>query len=644
MYDTNQASIILNYLRLIQMSVPGVPTQFVGNYTTTNDYIDFSWTASTGSVLYYYIYYYPSVGIGNTVYVAGTEVAYRFENVTYGLQYTFRISASNEYGESLLSDPTPSFSIIGLPTPPYNVTAFSRPGETRTTVSWFPPTNLLGSTISYYIVRVYTNHVLMSTHQTNSNTTSLLFTDLSFGTLYNFSVAALTNAGETAFSLQSSNFILTPSFPSAPTNVVATQNHDSADVSWFAPNSNGSPIIYYTIIDSFNQIQVRTPDASTTFNVSNLQFNTTYYFQVYATNGIGQSLYSNPATTFLLTNLVPDPPTQIMASSVPGNTTATVSWLPGSSNGSDILSYTLTYGSNHLTTTTPSIVLYDLSFQTVYTFVVEATNSIGTSVPSAPSSPFSLTPSVPDAPTNLQATSTAGSTSATLTWTRPYAHGSTITGYNILITPSEGSPSVSFIGGDVSTGVVQFLQFGVVYKFEVCAVSDIGNSAYSAPVEKFTLFGPPTAPYNLSVSMNPNPTETPSIQLFWNTPILGSPILSYQLVVYIDGIAKGIITCPSNKTNTIIQYLSYNTSYRFIMKATNQYGTGPVSNITQPIVIMEGPPVFPPTHVRGIVDPGHTDATILWNDPTGDHGGLPIVSHTIQLTDVTAVTVQRITI
>jgi len=626
------------------MSVPGVPSQFVGNYTIKNNYIDFSWNAPSGEVLYYYIYYYPSVGIGNTLIIPGTNQVFRFKNLSYGLSYRFRISASNQYGESDLSDYTPSFSIIGLPGPPYNVSGYSRPGETNAYISWFPPNNLLGSTIIDYTVRMYIKNTIVSIFQTNANSPSAYFQDLSFGTIYNFSVAALTDAGMTRYSLLSSDFTLSPSYPSPPTNVVAVSNHDLATVSWTASNSHGSPILYYTVVDIFNNIQIRTTDASTTLDIPNLEFNKTYYFQVYAKNAFGQSLYSSPSTTFILTNTIPDPPTRIQAFSVPGTTTATVSWTPGSSNGSDIISYTLSFLHYSFNVSIPSIVLYDLSFHTFYSFTVVATNGIGTSAPSLPSDPFSLTPTIPDVPTDLVATSIAGSTTANLSWTQPYSHGSTITSYYILITPSYGSPYIDTVEGNLSTEDVPFLLFGVVYSFAICAVSDIGNSAYSVPVKGFVLFGPPTAPYDLLANINPNPTETPSIQLFWNPPLFGLPIVSYQIIVYIDGDSKGIINNPSTNTNILIQYLSYNTSYEFQVQATNQYGSGPVSNKTSSIIIPYKAPVFPPTNVRGVINPGYTNAIILWNDPTGDVSGLPIVSHSILLTDITAGTFQQINI
>jgi hypothetical protein len=245
-------------------------------------------------------------------------------------------------------------------------------------------------------------------------------------------------------------------------------------------------------------------------------------------------------------------------------------------------------------------------------------------------------------PTDLSASSLPGETMAHLSWTIPGTNGSDITGYEIRVTPSVGIPYMVSIQGNTSTASIPNLLIEVIYTFDIYAVSNAGNSSYSAPVTGFKLVGPPSAPYNISAIINPNSTETPSIQLFWNQPIYGYPIISYNIGVYIEGVYQGIIQSYSSNTNIVIQYLSYNVSYQFTVQGVNQYGNGSVSSLLDPFVIHKRAPPFSPTNVRGVVVPGYTDATLLWNDPTGDDGGLPIVSHTIQITDITASTLQQI--
>jgi hypothetical protein len=95
---------------------------------------------------------------------------------------------------------------------------------------------------------------------------------------------------------------------------------------------------------------------------------------------------------------VPNPPTTVVATT--GDSSATVTWTPGGDGGSPLTSYTVTpfSGGSALTPTTVSgsppastATIGGLSDGTSYTFLVTATNSVGTSTASAPSN--AITPS-----------------------------------------------------------------------------------------------------------------------------------------------------------------------------------------------------------------------------------------------------------
>jgi hypothetical protein len=80
------------------------------------------------------------------------------------------------------------------------------------------------------------------------------------------------------------------------------------------------------------------------------------------------------------------PPTGAVA--LAGNADATVDFLAPFANGSPITSYTVTAepGGATVTGTSSPITVTDLVNGTAYTFSVTATNALGTSLPSAPSS------------------------------------------------------------------------------------------------------------------------------------------------------------------------------------------------------------------------------------------------------------------
>jgi hypothetical protein len=107
------------------------------------------------------------------------------------------------------------------------------------------------------------------------------------------------------------------------------------------------------------------------------------------------SITDDPQIIIAITK--PDAPTGVSATSG-GNASSTISWTAPSDGGSAITSYTATSnaGQTCSSTTTTTCSVTGLTNGTPYTFTVTATNSIGTSDPSAPSS--AVTPAAPAAP------------------------------------------------------------------------------------------------------------------------------------------------------------------------------------------------------------------------------------------------------
>ncbi|TDW24390.1 DUF7507 domain-containing protein [Kribbella kalugense] len=167
-----------------------------------------------------------------------------------------------------------------------------------------------------------------------------------------------------------------------------------------------------------------------------------------------------------------------------GITSATVSWVAPTANGSPITGYVVTpYAAGVAQTplsfdaSTTSRVLTGLTPATSYTFIVTAINAYGTSDPSAQSAavvPYTL----PGAPA-ITAVS-AGSLSAVLTWSTPNNGGSTITGY--VVTPYVGlaAQTTQSFSGSGTTRSVTGLSAGVSYTFTVAAQNLAGTGPASA--------------------------------------------------------------------------------------------------------------------------------------------------------------------
>ena len=123
-----------------------------------------------------------------------------------------------------------------------------------------------------------------------------------------------------------------------------------------------------------------------------------------------------------------------------------MSWTAPATNGSPITGYTVTTSPGGATTPASgtSVLVTGLTDGTPYTFTVTATNGIGTSLasdPSSPVTPAAPTATAPDAPTGVGAV--AGDGQATVSWTAPAANGSPITGYTVTTSPGGATTPAS---------------------------------------------------------------------------------------------------------------------------------------------------------------------------------------------------------
>jgi hypothetical protein len=170
----------------------------------------------------------------------------------------------------------------------------------------------------------------------------------------------------------------------------------------------------------------------------------------------------------------PFAPTGVAA--VAGNGSADVSWAAPGDNGSPITSYSVVVSPggrrvpvNGGATSTPVGGL--MNGQT-YSFTVVATNEVGDSEPSAPSS--LVTPvGPPSAPTNVVAT--AGEASATVSWDPSDANGAAVT---YTGTSDPGGHEAQTTGTSVD---LADLVPGTTYTFTVVATNSAGSSPASAP-------------------------------------------------------------------------------------------------------------------------------------------------------------------
>ena len=409
-----------------------------------------------------------------------------------------------------------------------------------------------------------------------------------------------------------------PTAPDKPTGVAATEGNTKATATFIAPASNGGSIITGYTVSSIPADGADSNAGTTSLShvITGLTNGTSYTFTVIATNGIGDSLPSDPSSAVTPAATAPDMPTG--ATATPGNAEATVSFTaPASNGGSAILNYTVT-SNDGISATGPAspITVTGLTNGTTYTFTVTATTAIGTSAASDPSAAVTPAATVPDKPTG--ATATPGNAEATVSFTAPASNGgSTIQGYKVT---SDDGITATGLGSPIT---VTGLTNGTSYTFTVVATNGIGPSIPSVPSTKVTPATVPDAPPAIIATAG-----NASAEVMFDAPAAngGSPITGYTVTSSpTDGtdIDAGTLAIPH-----AISGLTNGRQYTFTVTATNGKGTGPTSvksNPVTPSTAATAPSA--PRDIATTAGNANGEAWITFTAPA--NGGSPITGYTV---------------
>ena len=380
---------------------------------------------------------------------------------------------------------TSSANVPGAPT----IGPASRLDSSSITVQYTAPASNGGSTITSYTAVSTPGNITGTLNQAGSGT--IIVSGLTTGTSYTFVVYATNSAGNSANSA-ASNSATPATLPGTPTIGTATATGTTtATVSFTAPASNGgSTITSYTAVSTPGNITgTLSQSGSGTISVSGLTSGTAYTFQVYATNGIGNSFNYSAASNSITTYSVP---VNTGAPSVTGTATngQTLSTTTGTWSGTPA-SFSYAYqwqrsGSNIGSANASTYTLVSADVGNTIRCVVTATNAAGSTAANS-NSTAAVAAIVPGAPTIGAATAT-GATTATVAFTAPADNGGgTITSYTAVSSPSGITGSVSQSGSGTIT--VSGLSPNTGYTFTVYATNSAGNSANSGSSNSITTSG-----------------------------------------------------------------------------------------------------------------------------------------------------------
>jgi len=299
-----------------------------------------------------------------------------------------------------------------------------------------------------------------------------------------------------------------------------------------------------------------------------------YTCTVAATNDRGTSAISDPSNAIVPAS-TPTPPTGVTVTS--GNATASVAFTSSADDGgSPITSYRATCTSSNSgvtgTTagTTSPIVVSGITNGHTYQCTATATNAIGTSAASSPSTTF-VPATVPGAPSGVTG-ALAGSGGAKVAWTAPTDGGSAITGYRITPYAQGVAQRPLTFNSFATTQTLTGLQNAKSYQFTVDAMNVVGHGAASGKSVAI-IVGVPGSPGKPKVTK----VASKSLKVTWTAAANNGAAIS-QYNVTCKSSNGGVTKTKSGKASPItVGTLTAGKSYTCRVTATNSRGTGAAS-------------------------------------------------------------------
>ncbi|HEX6518871.1 MAG TPA: fibronectin type III domain-containing protein [Streptosporangiaceae bacterium] len=284
-------------------SVPSAPQKLAA--TGGAGQVALSWQAPSSSggssITGYDVYRGTASGQESLVASDVSGTFYTDTGLGQGTQYFYTVAAVNSAGVSAMSSEANATTNAPTaePTAPQNLSA--TPGTGSVALNWQVPSSDGGSAITGYNVYRGTSSGTETLLASNVSGTSYTDSAVANLTQYFYEVTAVNANGESG----DSNEVSATSagsggatVPGAPTGFTATPGNGQAVLNWAAPTSDGgSPIIGYDVYRSTTsggELAIGSTDANTTsFTDGNLTNDTTYYYEVTAVNGMGQSVNSS---------------------------------------------------------------------------------------------------------------------------------------------------------------------------------------------------------------------------------------------------------------------------------------------------------------------------------------------------------------
>ena len=588
-------------------------------------------------ILLYTIYRGTSSGGESFLITVPLVTTYIDLTVSNGVTYYYQVSATNAVGEGPRSNeasatPNPPATVPGAPQG-LGATA----GDATIALAWSPPLSDGGSPITNYRIYRGTSSGGESFRTEIGNVLVYSDTGLTNGLTYYYQVSAVNSVGEGSLSTEASATPTAPAtVPGAPRNLQASPGDGQVTLNWQAPSSDGgSPILLYTIYrgtSSGGEAILITVPVVTSYTDATVTNGVTYFYQVSATNAIGEGPRSNEVSA------TPNPPATPPGApqglvAAPGDATVSLIWVPPASDGgSPITNYKIYRGTASGGETLVATIGNELSYSdtgltngVTYYYEVSAVNAVGegprsieaSATPTAPATP-------PSAPQGLGAT--AGDATVTLMWSAPSSNGgSPITNYKIYRGTSSNGETLLATIGNVLTYTDTTVTNGVTYYYQVSAVNNVGegprsNEVSATPSAPAT---PPGAPQSLGATAG-----DATVTLTWSAPSSngGSPVTNYKIYRALTSGGETLQATLGNVLTYTDTAVTNGVTYYYQVSALNSVGEGPLSNEASATPAATTTVPGAPRGLGAVAGDG--TVALAWSAPSSN-GGSPITNYQV---------------
>jgi fibronectin type 3 domain-containing protein len=306
--------------------------------------------------------------------------------VVKGNEYFYKVTAVNDMGESPMSSAVSAISAT-VPSQPENLQA--EVGDSLVELSWNPPSDSGGSTITNYTIYRGTSQGGESFLIAIGDELYYMDSDLTNGQTYYYKVSAINGVGEGPRSNEAEAKPM--AVPSAPEDFLASVGDSIVNLSWSYPSDDGgSTVTNFTVYrgnSSSSLLPLVTLGNFTEYSDTSVVNGETYYYQVAAVNTVGigsrsDSIFATPSSPLI--PMIPSQPQNPQADA--GNGFINISWeAPLDDGGSPIAGYVIYRGNStsslhYLDQVGPSTTSFnDTSVQNEhqYYYRISAVNEVG---------------------------------------------------------------------------------------------------------------------------------------------------------------------------------------------------------------------------------------------------------------------------